>query len=534
MLWRMKQYILAILLLFVLNAHSAGGNNDTIKTLAQAKEFFNNNLARPEDYQHTIQALEVIISSDEADNIPHYGAKALSRYAWMLSGIHGQDLALPMFRQALEYCPPGDSVLYYDILAGMGGIHLRQRDYKEAEDIINRSLAYHVREKDTLGMVKDYYNIACLMNRMDKRSAAVANAQKALSLAMNGPHKEYESQILYFLADHEDDFHKKDRLLMKADSITYKYNFNELEIHSLMRQAWSKVSQGKYQEALTLADKCMASAKRYDMHEVETDVLELKAKILGKLKDYPQAYFTLSLAAEKDDARHAHEYEKLTEYGKYSRLLLDWCEQNIIKRNGHYVPRKKASTNTILMIAGVAAILLAVSANMLRRFSLINKRRMELEREENERKIESLESKSKAMGESIFYLLHFYNNHNVLLEKIRTMARHGLAKETEQASALRKIGNFASSNMLDKIDNEHSKDQEEEYSRFVSRLESSFPDITEAEKKMAVYLKAGLTTREICVLTGNQPRSVNMTRYRLRKSLQLGESDNLENYLKSF
>lgn len=529
----MKQYILALCLLFIFNASAAREGNDTIKTLAQAKEFFDTHVAMSEEYQNTIQALDVIINSTEADDIALYGAKALSRYAWMLCDFNGHELALPLFRQALEYCLPGDSVMYYDILSGIGGIRLNQHDYKEAEEIINRSLAFHKRTQDSLGMVKDYYNIAILSNRKGRRHAAITNARTAARLASEASFHDYESHILSYLAEMIQNQPAKDSLLHRIDSINYIHNLNIFEAGTLLLKAKSSFSQNKYNEALALSDKCVETAKKNGLITEQIDALKLKAKILSELKDYPQAYFTLNLASEKEDTRLLMQNEKLTEYGKYSKHLLDWCENNIIKRNGHYQPKNKVNFITTAIIVLSGTILLLILIFLAGRYSLINKRRIERELADNAEIIISLKKKTKGMGESIYYLLHFYNNHNVLLEKIRGMARQGLMKESEQAAALRKIGNFASSNMLDKIDNEYTTDQENEYSEFLARLQSSFPDITETEKKLAAYLRGGLTTREICVLTGNQPRSVNMTRHRLRKCLQLGEDENLENYLKN-
>ena len=68
---------------------------------------------------------------------------------------------------------------------------------------------------------------------------------------------------------------------------------------------------------------------------------------------------------------------------------------------------------------------------------------------------------------------------------------------------------------------------------YLNRLLKKHPDLTPGDKKLALLLRVDLSTKDIALLLGSNPKSVNMSRYRLRKSLNLDNGDNLIDYLQS-
>ena len=68
---------------------------------------------------------------------------------------------------------------------------------------------------------------------------------------------------------------------------------------------------------------------------------------------------------------------------------------------------------------------------------------------------------------------------------------------------------------------------------FVNRLMKRHPDLTQGERHLAILLRVDISTKDIAMLTGTNPKSVNMNRYRLRKSLELSGETDLVAYLQS-
>ncbi len=72
------------------------------------------------------------------------------------------------------------------------------------------------------------------------------------------------------------------------------------------------------------------------------------------------------------------------------------------------------------------------------------------------------------------------------------------------------------------------------YDEYLTRLGETFPELTLGDKKLCAYLKMGLSSKEIAPLMNLTFRSVEMTRYRLRKKLNLSRDQNLIDFLQKF
>ncbi len=72
------------------------------------------------------------------------------------------------------------------------------------------------------------------------------------------------------------------------------------------------------------------------------------------------------------------------------------------------------------------------------------------------------------------------------------------------------------------------------YDEYLTRLSDSYPELTLGDKKLCAYLKMGLSSKEIAPLMNLTFRSVEMTRYRLRKKLRLSRDRNLIDFLQKF
>ena len=69
------------------------------------------------------------------------------------------------------------------------------------------------------------------------------------------------------------------------------------------------------------------------------------------------------------------------------------------------------------------------------------------------------------------------------------------------------------------------------YEDFTKRLTNLHPDLTITELRTCCYIKMGLSSKDIAPLFNISYRSVEMTRYRLRRKLNLERSENLSDYL---
>jgi DNA-binding NarL/FixJ family response regulator len=68
---------------------------------------------------------------------------------------------------------------------------------------------------------------------------------------------------------------------------------------------------------------------------------------------------------------------------------------------------------------------------------------------------------------------------------------------------------------------------------FFKKLMEQFPDLTTNDLRLCSYLRMNFSTKEIARLLNNSTRGVEISRYRLRKKLNLSHDVNLTEFLMS-
>jgi DNA-binding CsgD family transcriptional regulator len=72
------------------------------------------------------------------------------------------------------------------------------------------------------------------------------------------------------------------------------------------------------------------------------------------------------------------------------------------------------------------------------------------------------------------------------------------------------------------------------YENYLIRLSERFPNLSISDKQLCAYLKMDLSSKDIAPLLNMSYRSVEMSRYRLRKKLELNRDVNLSDFLQNF
>ena len=78
-----------------------------------------------------------------------------------------------------------------------------------------------------------------------------------------------------------------------------------------------------------------------------------------------------------------------------------------------------------------------------------------------------------------------------------------------------------------------NKQINEIYKDFFDRLDQKFQGITKSEKRLCVMLYLNMSSKEISIITNTTLRSVETSRYRLRKKLNLLRDEDMVNFLRN-
>jgi ligand-binding sensor domain-containing protein/DNA-binding CsgD family transcriptional regulator len=163
----------------------------------------------------------------------------------------------------------------------------------------------------------------------------------------------------------------------------------------------------------------------------------------------------------------------------------------------------------------------------------LNKSESELMALRNEKLEAEINFKNSEMASSAMHLV----KKGELLSKIKTELNHvmkGLDNPQAAADLKKMIRTLSDDDNMDKEWENFAKHFDKVHSDFVVELKEKHPTITPNELKLCAYLRMNLSTKEIAQLMNISVRGVEISRYRLRKKLQIPSETNLFNYLINF
>lgn len=303
----------------------------------------------------------------------------------------------------------------------------------------------------------------------------------------------------------------------------------------------------RYPEALQALKKALNIANSIGAKELICDNYEYSSWVYNAMGNYKEAYQRLNelynLSREIQSANKLRTVEQDILYKKYQKQQ----QANETKQQKYEVEiLKRNITLLIFLLVMITAISFFYYywAKKKKNIDLINAR-YKLEQSEHELaeqkvKLQQLElnnihTELDDSRKETTDLAVFLKSRNELLDKIRNMIKEGYKMEpNEQVAHLKKINAFISQYQAgDKTNDALLLNIEEKNQAFQNRLLLRHPKLTQGEKHLATLLRVNLSTKEIAMLTGNIPKTINMNRYRLRKALELPVDQDLTAYLQS-
>ncbi len=303
----------------------------------------------------------------------------------------------------------------------------------------------------------------------------------------------------------------------------------------------------KYDKAIIALKKAYQLAESVGAKGVICDNYEYAAWVYSAIGDYRTAYekrtllYELSKEIQSENKLRTVEQriaqEKLTAHEQQEELQRQEYKIRLLRRN-------------ILTILIVGCLLIMIGVLLLQRFrrkkkiQLLNaqyrieqseheiaKLKMQQQKTELENVQQALEtSKQESTNFAIFL-----QSRNELLDKIQEQVRQGYRMERQELIPhLKKINAFISQYQTTNKNNSMTLQTiDEKMQEFLLRLAERHPHLTQGEKHLASLLRVNLSTKEIAMLTGNTPKTINMNRYRLRKALGLSAEADLVDYIQS-
>jgi PAS domain S-box-containing protein len=141
---------------------------------------------------------------------------------------------------------------------------------------------------------------------------------------------------------------------------------------------------------------------------------------------------------------------------------------------------------------------------------------------------ESLEIKKKELVSSALRLIQVHEINNNLITELGLLNKH---TNKQGAEIIRKIIHDYNAHSGEGIWKDFEARFEQVYESFYKKLFEKFPDLTPGERKLCALLRLNLSSKDIAAITFQNPQSVDMARYRLRKKLSMSNEENLVDFL---
>ena len=148
---------------------------------------------------------------------------------------------------------------------------------------------------------------------------------------------------------------------------------------------------------------------------------------------------------------------------------------------------------------------------------------------------ELMETQLKNNKESLINLALHFKSYIEYINPLKTKLKEAIdAPESEQKNKFKNIYTEIQNNnsLFNNTENLHNQINEI-YKDFIDRLDQKYPTLTKSEKRLCTMLYINMSSKEIAVISNTTIRSVETSRYRLRKKFNLSRDEDMIDFLRS-
>lgn len=541
------RYLFCLVMVFMSMMSLAGPANSSEDTMTvkKAESIITSTVIQSSSLGIYFDALTKLKQVKSAEEMQRYTLQTLTGFASIALSLKRFDLANLLLSRAQLYCTKKDSITYYEIYSGIAYIELSEGGLKASYAKLLKTLEFYKKRNMHYQYIVTLINLATYYRLTDNRAKAKIILKNAYKETVAHKQTLLQIKVLQTLFACDDDNELDYSLITTA--IRQAQANNLTPFYPKCQLALARYYQGKLQDeqAFVAFDKTIELARKYNDNDCLIEALRRKGDIYERKNNYQLAYYLYRQVLTTEAQEEERNKKTIQDFMANTQDLLNWCDKNVRMEHGTFKLVDEDGNNVTGIYVAVGAFVLALllAASRLLRDKRNMSAALEAEKLKNDElssllndtasKVEHNDALIAEMEQQISYLLLFYNNHNVLLDKIRNAVRSCYGKDNSVNNELRKICAQIMDYRLIPISSCFTEKQEKIMKNYQDKLLSLYPKLSKNEVLLATYIYLGLSTHEICILTGNQAQSVNIGRYRLRKSMNLDRETILEVVLRN-
>lgn len=250
------------------------------------------------------------------------------------------------------------------------------------------------------------------------------------------------------------------------------------------------------------------------------NALDLRIRIAEKEKDYHMAYLNLRQAREIE---HSLINDTILARTSTMKIEYDYAQKTALQQ----LEIQQVHTR-MRLISYILALLILL---LILLYLLIRSRNQRIQLEKEKLK-KDLEIRNKELTTNVMYLMRYTD---MIREIVQRLIRIRPTLKAENAETVKKIILDLQTLIKDDLWNEFEIHFNRVHLDFYKKLKESSPDLTPTELKLCAFLRLNMSSKEISSISGITVKSVEVMRTRLRKKLNIANTDiNLISHLSDF
>ena len=458
------------------------------------------------------------------------------------------DLSIKNLYDAQRYINPVNKQQTAQLYSLMGRVYSKLGDYNKGIELNDKATSIFKSLGDSASVAGCYNERGVMHYLLDEFVVAEKFLQRALTINRAQRNLKEIATNLNNLCLYQGDTEKKLSLIQEAIAINKNLDAQWSLGENYNNMGKQYYFSEQYPQALEALQKAYEYARNIGAKELICDNYEYSSWVYAAIGDYKQAYTRLSqmyaLSKELQSSNKLRNIEQEISYKRYQdqKYATEMQEQTykieLLKRNLWFL-------GSVLVLGLAFSIFLYKWYKRRKGLQLIEARYQlelsqrelsELKLHQQELELQNIQNALDSSQQEVTSFAVFLRSRNELLDKIREMIKEGYKMDNQTLIPhLKKVNAYISQYQSgDKTNNALLLNIEDKSKEFIERLTKEHPNLTQGEKYLATMLRVNLSTKEISMISGNSPKTINMNRYRLRKALNLPTEKDLVEYLQNF
>ncbi len=515
-------------LCFALLANYSIAQQSQIETcILKAEQNLTNDI--PAAIEHAQEALE--LSLINGDSLLITRSYMLLGRAYTNKGAF--DLSFTNYTNAHKYCPAMAYHQKTNINIRIARIYLLIKDFDRAFQYIDDGFNIANARNDSTLLARCHNMRGMTYVNMDENELAEKEFMRALEISILTGDENLKSLIYNNLSIYKSN-NPKYKIELLNQAIDYNRSINNdwgvTENHNNLgvQQLYNNEPRKALETLLTAS----RMAHQLGAKELVTDNQRYLSWVYEELKEYEKAYINLKNMYESEQKIVNQRILVENEIMQLSARLESSEKQRQDETEINNL-KIESRNSTIIIIILLSTLVLIILLTIIRRWKArVLKLDEQIIERQQERDLAEFGLKNKKQ-ELVTLSFHIRARINIV-GKIKSMLKDSLKQDSQDIKQdLRKVIAF--------INAQQSKDEQIDIltaeiesisSEFIDKLKTQYPELTRGELQLAAFLRIDMSSKEISLLTGTSEKSINMSRYRLRKHLGLSTDINLQEFLK--